>query len=144
MVKYCSSNGCGFANSYTVNPPTKCGKCHTSFAAAFKITVAEEETEDEMVIVRKLKKAVASKPMQARPTALQKLRQAQAQARIDAGEESEVEDEEILSDEEDSDDGLLGTSASTLAASLNPDDMIRFSDTGNQVKLGDWCGKPKS
>ncbi len=113
MVKYCSKDGCGFANQYSITPPTKCAKCNTSFTAAFKVAVAEEE-EDEIAVIRKIKKKpVAASAMKPRSSALQKILKARHADQDQEEPEEEVGEDEIEDVEDD--DGMTALSADERA-----------------------------
>lgn len=138
-IKYCPANSCGFRNEYSVTPPKKCSKCNASFAAAFKAVVAA--VEEEIIVVKK--KRVVEKVKRV-PTMFQRMRQAQAESSTQNDVEEEVNETEEIEAEE-SDDNLDALSADELAASLNPDDMIRFTSGGDgPTKLGSWITQPKA
>jgi len=133
MIKYCSTAGCGFRNEYSVNPPQKCAKCHTSFSAVFR---AEASVKTE-VAPKRVKPVAAPVSKSNRPPVrlLDSLRNARA------GITEETETEEVIDEVADEvyyeESGAQ--SADELAASLNPDDMIRVVvESGDEVvKVGD-------
>lgn len=143
-IKYCPANGCGFRNEYSITPPKKCSKCNASFTAVFKaaaVAAVEDDDEEEIVIVKK-KKPVAQQVKRV-PTMLQRVRQAQASGNGEEVEEVDADEEEL--EAEESDDNLNGLSADELAASLDPDNMIRFTTGGDgPTKLGSWVTQPKA
>lgn len=154
-VKYCPH--CAAANSYSINPPEKCGKCHDSFASAFKEVVASkpakkvrmiyvDEDGNEVDAPETVQRVVVRTKPKVKTGGLKDLLHKKRLSKQTTAAETDDEDSEAELPEED-DGGLSTLDPQELAASLDPDAMVKNVNYGHanddHVKLGDLANIQK-